>query len=163
MCGKRKQAMGIIPQDTVRAIEEAWICLGPIGATLKWDWDDADWAVVCDAHGAVGRYPRIDDALWCRLHHNEQQHPARGQPQGNTESCWAEPAPGTGVGVPGEAPDSPKSKHEKTEESETQYLTVEPHWNDSDFVVLVTPDGRRYTVEGADLKSAADNAMNSGR
>ncbi len=41
------------------------------------------------------------------------------------------------------------------------YLGIESHWSNDEEVVLVIK-GRRYTVDGNDLKTAIDNAMNSG-
>lgn len=40
-------------------------------------------------------------------------------------------------------------------------IGVDSHWNRRNFVVLAV-GGKEYTVVGSDLKTAADNAMNSG-
>lgn len=42
-------------------------------------------------------------------------------------------------------------------------IKVSSHWNRSEFVVLETPDGTRFTVAADDLQRAIANAVNRGR
>jgi len=42
-----------------------------------------------------------------------------------------------------------------------QSIKIHAHWNDSKMVVLEI-DGKEYTVSGKELKTAIDNAMNTG-
>lgn len=40
-------------------------------------------------------------------------------------------------------------------------IKIHAHWNDSKMVVIEI-DGKKYTVNGIDLKTAIDNAMYAG-
>lgn len=42
-------------------------------------------------------------------------------------------------------------------------LKIESHWNQSCFVIIHTPDGKRYTVAAKDLHNAVSNAERTGR
>jgi len=42
-------------------------------------------------------------------------------------------------------------------------VTVESHWNDPNMVVLIFPDGARFTVVARDIAAAISNATNSRR
>lgn len=46
-------------------------------------------------------------------------------------------------------------------ESRKESLKIHSHWNIKRFVELEI-DGKRYTVNGNDLKTAIDNCMNTG-
>jgi hypothetical protein len=46
---------------------------------------------------------------------------------------------------------------------DTPTLTVKSHWNDPEWIILCTPDGRRFTLNAKDMRAAIENAANTRR